>query len=120
MLAGMWGIKTSANREVASKFYETMTNASFLAFYRKYKYEKQADQIFLQLYMYSDVKKSVLAHDSFHCQKYGGQPFPSKRPAGYCHVGGFGCCGPESSNFIYAFPHECNYNCRSHKDWVLC
>ena len=118
----MWGIKTSCNREIASTFFDTITGHSLLSFYRKYKSERQADQMFLVEYIEkSDINKNdILAHDSFHCNKYGGKPFPSKRPAGYCHVGGYGCCGPESNNFIYSFPHECSYDCRPHKDWVFC
>ncbi len=118
MLAGMWGQATLRDRNIAKNVLNIIANTG--SFHDAYKNDKQADQIFLSIYLYEIVKKSVLAHDSFHCKKFGGEPFPTKRPSGYCHVGGYGCCGPESDNYNYSFPHECPHECRLFKDWVFC
>lgn len=120
MLAGLWGQATAKDRNVAAKIFKILSDPSLKSWHASHAGQKQADQIFLSEFIYKEVKKSVLIHDSFHCVKYGGQPFPTKRPQGYCHVGAYGCCGPESSNYIYAFPYECPHECRPAKDWVLC
>ena len=122
MLAGLWGFKTSTNRNLAEEVFNLIVEPSFKNWHLAYKNEKQADQIFLNNHLYKLVKGSVMAHDSFHCEKYGGQPYPSIRPGHYCHVGGYGCCGPESSNYNYSFPHECPEKCRPYeqKEWIFC
>ncbi len=118
MLAGMWGQATVRDRKVARQVFDIIANTK--SFHVSHANEKQADQIFLSTYLKKIIQKSALVHDSFHCKKLGGEPFPSQRPAGYCHVGGYGCCGPNSTNFKYAFPHECPYECRPSKDWIFC
>ncbi|CAF0738142.1 unnamed protein product [Brachionus calyciflorus] len=120
MLAGLWGFKTREDRNLAQKVFKTIFNPHLKSWHDSYRGEKQADQIFLKKYLWSTVKSNATVHDSFNCGKLGGEPFPSQRSSLYCHVGGYGCCGPEFSNS--SFPHECPYGCRpkEHKEWLFC
>lgn len=120
MLAGLWGFSSKKDRNLASQLFQIIFDPSLKKWHANYKSEKQADQIFLKKYLWNTVKKNFTAHDSFHCSKYDSIPFPTQRPWFYCHVGGYGCCGPEIMNS--SFPHECPYECRpkQHKEWIFC
>ena len=79
--------------------------------YDRHRNLKQADQIFLEKYLWDIVKQNMTAHDSFFCDKFDGIPFPTRRPDSfYCHVGGYGNLGlkliflkrkPSSTNLIF-------------------
>lgn len=116
----MWGFAPVKNRNLSQKIFQIISDPYFESWHKSYKDEKQADQIFLKKHLWDIVKENVTAHDSFHCGKLGGKPFPTQRPSYYCHVGGYGCCGPEYLNA--SFPFECPYACRpkDHKEWVFC
>ena len=58
--------------------------------YDRHRDLKQADQIFLEEYLWEIVRENVTIHDSFYCNQLGGIPFPTRRPEHYCHVGGYG------------------------------
>lgn len=121
MLAGMWGMRVGENRELARNLFEIMVDPTMKSWYEYNNKKKDADQIFLEKFFRQIVESNVTAHDSFHCMKYGGKPFPKQRTSNYyCHVGGYGCCGPAFSNA--SFPFECPYACRPkfHKEWVFC
>ncbi|RNA21102.1 hypothetical protein BpHYR1_032223 [Brachionus plicatilis] len=117
MLAGMWGFASEKDRTLASEIFKIIFDPSHERWHANHVNEKQADQIFLKKYLWHKVEKNFTSHDSFHCLKYKSRPFPSQRPWFYCHVGGYGCCGPEFLNS--SFPHECPYECRpkEHKEW---
>lgn len=122
MLAGLWGMAVEKDRSIAQKVFKIITNPLNKFWHKNHAAEKQADQIFLRDFLYDTVKKNVMIHDSFNCESLGGRPFPTMRPPEYCHVGGYGCCGPNSINFNRSFPHECPEKCRprKHKEWVFC
>ena len=120
MLAGTWGFALNKSRAIANYIFNSIIDPYMKQWMKYYANVKQADQIFLRTYVWGLVKKNVTIHDSFNCDSLGGMPFPTQRSSYYCHVGGYGCCGPEFLNS--SFPHECPYNCRprDHKEWVFC
>ena len=120
MLAGLWGFRAEYDRALSDRLFHLIVNPSMKKWYRNNWRRKDTDQVFLEKYFLSIVEKNHTAHDSFFCLKYGGKPFPKPRPSYYCHVGGYGCCGPQFLNA--SFPHECTYECRpyEHKEWVFC
>lgn len=46
-----------------------------------------ADLDFLAVKVAPLLEGDLLSHDAYTCEKYGGRPFPTKRPADYQHVG---------------------------------
>lgn len=121
MLAGLWGFRSELDRALARQLLHMFTSPSMHRWYDLHRHEKQADQIFLEDFYRRFVEVNMTAHDSFHCARFPqSRPFPKQRPVYYCHVGGYGCCGPLFLNA--SFPHECPYECRptEHKEWVFC
>lgn len=120
MLAGMWGLSNERDRHLAMRMFNTIVDGRLSDWHSANARNKHADQIFLQEHFKPIVEKNVTIHDSFHCARLGGRPFPTQRPEFYCHVGGYGCCGVQFMNS--SFPHECPYECRpqNHKEWVFC
>lgn len=116
MLAGLWGFQVHKARQLAFHLFKRFANPNMYEWHRVNMNNNQADQIFLRDYFTDIVRHSVVIHDSFHCARLGGQPFPTQRPTShYCHVGAYGCC-----NLNASFPHECPIQCRKQKEWVFC
>lgn len=121
ILAGLWGFRVELDRKLGRKLFQAITTPKMSSWYEQHAHEKQADQIFLNERFRRHIERNLTAHDSFHCSRFGlSRAFPKQRPVFYCHVGGYGCCGPEFSNS--SFPHECPYECRppDHKEWIFC
>ncbi len=112
MLGGMWGFYNARDRFLSFHLL------NLIVFSRKYNYGKANlkgyDQFFLAT-IYSLLKDSAVIHDSYTCEIFGGQPFPSRRE-GDCFVGGLGECNRNGSF------RECPVKCRPkmHLDWTTC
>jgi len=116
MLAGLWGFRLHKARKLGFQLFQRFVNPNVYEWHRVNMNNNQADQQFLRDYFTEIVRHSVIIHDSFHCARLGGQPFPTQRPTShYCHVGAYGCC-----NLNVSFPHECPVQCRKQKEWVFC
>jgi hypothetical protein len=77
MSGGMWGGTRGAIPQMATLIRSSRITADYVQ-----------DMNFLNKKVWSVVKRDVLQHDSFSCQKYGGgRPFPRSRIGGE-HVGG--------------------------------
>eukprot|EP01080_Neovahlkampfia_damariscottae_P003740 gene3740-6628_t len=77
----------------------------------------RGDMDFLSKYLYPIVKNQMISHDSFHCFKWGGRPFPTRRFMKF-HVGGV---FDEHDNPVQSDMDLININpeaCRKEKDWI--
>lgn len=113
----MWGFKNHKNRTLAKKLFNLIIKKSNSLMYNStYQNQKDLDQLFLANFVYKNIKKQSVIHDSYFCNYYlDSKPFPTQRK-GNCFVGGVGLCN-ETENF-YTCPVECRP--KKHLDWTTC
>ena len=107
-MPGLWGYVTYANREISKNLFSLIL-----------KYA--ADKRLLDKWFWPIFSKNITIHDSFFCDKYGGEPFPNQRDLDNCFVGQFGCCGSVLNRKLPK--HECPKQCRpisKVNDWSYC
>jgi hypothetical protein len=113
---GMWGFFSARNRHLSYKIFRKILHPLNIFFYN-YKKDspKGADQIFLNDFVYNLIKSNSTVHDSFFCDVYGGEPWPTQR-LGNCFVG-----NPFECDVTAAF-ETCPIQCRpkNHIDWEKC
>lgn len=92
----------------------------------KYKWNddnyKGADQEFLSKYIWPLAINNATMHDSYSCNFFGGEPFPSERPLDrFCFAACFWPCCDKKLNQTDRMP-ECPIECRpkNHQDWIYC
>ena len=106
---------------MADYLYKALTNKFIAQHYNKIKNNKGEDQFFLtDFFSYYSLRNST-THDSFSCQKLGGDPFPVQR-IGNCFVGCTYCCNSSIEILNQKFPFICPIECRpkNHQDWIHC
>jgi hypothetical protein len=116
ILGGMWGFYNQRDRSTANRIFKSILHPLHSFIYNFYANSpKNNDQMYLQRNVFSHIKFNSIVHDSFCCDKYGGDPFPSKR-FGNCFVGSSVSCNL-TDNF-----YECPLECRplNHQDWIYC
>ena len=116
----MWGFANYRKRDLGNKLIEFLKNKTIANDFNKNgKSDKGKDQDFLHAYFWPSAKLDALIHDSYICQKYGGIPFPTKRPNNYCFVPCAYCCDPKyNASWGYECPKECRP--KDHQDWIFC
>jgi hypothetical protein len=121
IVGGYWGLANSRNRPLADYLFKILTNKLIAGYYNPGDRNlKGYDQFLLKMFFARYSLRNSTTHDSYSCSYLGGQPWPSKRPSGYCFVGCTWCCDqPEAeskANFI------CPKSCRpkEHQDWIFC
>ncbi len=122
MLGGMWGAKSHMNRELMKSIFDQMLNRTIAEHYKNGKtFYAGGDQEFLKKVVWPDAKQNSTIHDSYHCKKYGGVGFPSKRLKPNCFIACVGECCNMKVNDTMHFP-PCPVECRpaEHKDWEYC
>lgn len=83
---------------------------------------KGADQWFLYDIVWPVAKANATVHDSYLCNQFGGEPFPTQRPNDkFCFAACFLPCCDTSLNQTNRMP-ECPMECRpkEHQDWYYC
>ena len=127
MPPGLWGFASGKNRQIGEEMFKLITDPNMIPWHAQHGHNSTADQVFIETNLLSIVQKNNTSHDSFFCNKFGGQPFPSKRTPEYCHVGGYGCCEISRKNNYYSRPFrslnlQCPHMCRpkNHSDWFYC
>ncbi len=115
----MWGFFNSRDRILANKIFGLLINPLIAPNYNlNHSSPKGFDQYFLSSYVYLDIKKSSIIHDSYTCQSFkDSQPFPTKRH-GNCFVGtSLDICDDKEPSFV-----SCPIQCRpkDHSDWTYC
>jgi hypothetical protein len=116
ILGGMWGFYNERNRTLANRILNLILDKNISVRYNSNdKSPKGADQHFLTSHVYGLIKVDSVIHDSYLCQNYGGQPFPTKRK-GNCFIG-----NPFDCNITASF-FKCPPQCRpkAHLDWESC
>ena len=130
IVGGYWGFANVRNRELATKLHNILTNKEIAYRYNHVKNRKGDDQSLLTAHFAQYQRNNSTTHDSFTCQQYGGDPWPTQRPdsdGGYCFVGCTaqyhpGCCDQEVEEPKKKYPHICPPACRpkNHQDWIHC
>lgn len=98
-----------------------MTNYKIASLYKPDgKDKKMFDQYFLKHYFYKLAIHNATIHDSYHCKRLGGDPFPIQRPIYECYVACMNCCNSTYTQKIwkYVCPKECRP--KNHLDWKYC
>jgi len=117
--AGLWGAAP-----IRARYYLIDTFLPMLISSIGSLYSGIGDQLFLRDFIWRKVKKHSLIFDSYYCEKFGGQPFPSRRPRGNCFLGCLRpCCTNATHNddpnkYVKSCPIECRP--KNHKDWTFC
>ena len=114
ILGGMWCYRTANSLTRATHYLQLiLENAD------KRSTTKEAikgdDQVMLQKYLWPELKKDVIQHDSYLCKNYPGSiPYPSQRSAINEVIGG--------SREMGLRPPVCPKECRprNHLDWLYC
>lgn len=116
---GAWGIYNERNRNRSRKIYQVLTDRSIAGSYHKEGQNmiKGRDQDFLGQHVYPIIANDVIAHDSYLCRSFGGQPFPTKRK-GNCYVCNAGPCDPVNGVYEHKCPMQCRH--KDHLDWDYC
>jgi hypothetical protein len=119
MLAGMWGLYKSRDLLTSDRIWNLFTDREIAKNFHTegQKFHKGNDQDFLGQYVYPLIKNNLIAHDSYLCQSFGGQAFPTKRQ-GDCYVGNAGPCDPIKGDFKHICPMACRHT--NHTDWEYC
>ncbi|CAF0930255.1 unnamed protein product [Adineta steineri] len=119
ILAGTWGAAPSRAREKLFNLFYPMLKPRL-----SIRLDGMGDQYFLTRNVWPHVRSGALVFDSYLCQLYGGQPFPSQRPNPSCFVGCYRpCCnGSNDEISLYTIKIPCPVACRStdHLDWTYC
>lgn len=113
----MWGFYNNRDRPLARQFYNNIVDPIISKGF-KLKDLKGQDQRFLNIYVYNNLKKNSIIHDSYTCGMYrDGEPFPTRRK-GACFVGG----ANQISCLNETMRRECPTDCRpkDHQDWKTC
>lgn len=121
ILGGMWGFANKLNRQLANRLFSIITNKKIASRYFHKGYSRKGlDQELLKDFFWRYAKKDSTIHDSYSCEKFGGEPFPTERPEPFCYVSCIYCC--DSRYNINKSNHECPSKCRpkEHQDWIFC
>ena len=115
----MWGFYNSRNRSLATKIFEMIIDKNISRIYNPVNgtiNKKGHDQFFLEEYVHPLIHNRSVTHDSFICERFGGDPFPTKR-VGNCFIGSTNGC-----NTTGVFFKDCPIKCRpkNHQDWNQC
>lgn len=108
IMPGLWGFISHANRLLANGMFHMLLENSF-------------NERVLEDKFWPIVKRNSTIHDSYHCKKLGGEPFPVQRNLANCFVGQYGCCGALFNQDLKL--NVCPIECRpaAHKnDWEYC
>lgn len=116
-MGGLWGFKSSVNRNVANQIYELLNSKLIIQrFAANGIRARDQDQKFLSIFVFKLINHLSMTHDSYHCNYFlNSQPFPTRRK-GNCFVGSIGFCDEKAP--FYLCPVECRP--REHMDWVNC
>ena len=125
IVGGYWGFANVRSRELAAQLHDVLTDRQIAARYNHIKNKKQDDQLLLTDHFAKHAALNSTSHDAFLCVKFGGQPWPTQRPAelGFCFVGcGPGCCDQVPLGKRKNYTHICPPACRpkNHQDWIHC
>jgi hypothetical protein len=118
ILGGLWGAAMTRARDHLSHAFQPMLVPSIGR-----QYNGTGDQQFLWDYIWKKVKDYSLTFDSYFCEHYGGQPFPSQRPVGNCFLGCIrSCCNNATNDDSKRKKIPCPIACRprDHQDWIYC
>lgn len=118
ILAGLWGAAPERARQRLFNIFRFMLLPSVGR-----RYIEGGDQQFLDDFVWRPVKPHSLMFDSYYCERYGGRPFPSRRPTGLCFLGCIRpCCANGTSDDSSKYLTPCPLVCRpkDHQDWTYC
>lgn len=115
----MWGFYNSRNRDLANILFKSILNSNISSKYNlNYTSPKGYDQYFLSTYVYPEISRNSIIHDSYFCLTINdSKPFPTKRN-GDCFVGTLEhSCNDKNPKF-----EPCPIQCRpkNHLDWTFC
>lgn len=114
ILGGMWGFYNARNRILAFHLFNLILNSQRYNNVNSYKKKNLNgnDQLFLSDIYYL-LKNEAIIHDSYFCEKYGGDPYPTER-IGNCFIGAVGEC---NSTGLFEI---CPVKCRKYLEWITC
>lgn len=116
MMNGLWGISNVRNRSLANFLFKTVTNQHIVGYFGN---KESSDQFMLEQLLFSFARTNSTTHDSYSCEKFGGDPWPSQRPSsGICFVGCRECCNEKGKKYELECPLECRP--KIHQDWIYC
>jgi hypothetical protein len=125
ILEGMWGFYNKRNILISNKIYSLMINKEITKSYN-FGNKKLVDQYFLRDHVFPLVKNDAIIHDSYNCERLGGNPFPSRR-IGLCHIGqkifDSDCKTANDTNLFFTHRSPiCPIECRpkEYLDWETC
>ncbi|RNA21923.1 hypothetical protein BpHYR1_011339, partial [Brachionus plicatilis] len=116
ILGGGWGYANERNRDLGGYLLKVITNKWIASHYNSEGFNsKGLDQFLLEDFFYKHSKKNSTTHDSYLCQVFGGDPWPTKREKG-CFFGCIECC--KKNETVLPCPIECRP--KNHQDWIYC
>lgn len=118
IMGGMWGMRNSLNRSLASDIFTMLMNVDLCRFFNQNgKSPKGQDQQFLTYYVYDLIVWQATVHDSYWCEKYANsRPFPTRRVA--MDFVGSAKKKLNATRFVKECPRACRP--RKHPDWIYC
>lgn len=120
----MWGHANVLDRQSGYRIYQNFITDKIQSEFNpgQTKNLKGYDQFYLTQHVWPMAKQNATMHDSYNCQVYGGDPFPTQRPTDrYCFVTCFFPCCDLKHNQTARMP-ECPLECRpkDHPEWTTC
>ncbi|CAF4747987.1 unnamed protein product [Rotaria sp. Silwood1] len=118
ILAGLWGAALIRASDTLIDIFKPMLIPSIVQ-----NYHNKSDQTFLNDYVGDRVRNNSLIFDSYHCEKFGGQPFLSQRSMNGCYLGCIRpCCSNATNVPVRETQIPCPIKCRpkDHLDWIYC
>jgi hypothetical protein len=119
ILGGMWGFFNYRDRAKANLIFDRIIHPLIgVNLNPNHSNPKGYDQQFLSDYVYPEIKKNSIIHDSYFCLTLNdSEPFPTKR-FGNCFVGTLQYVCENKKPYFSPCPVQCRpYD---HQDWTYC